>query len=123
MPFYEFVNTSSLYCSSYNPVNEDSKTLFHGEDFHIMLPSRSEVTFRNRSAPRSGDVFLMRDGKLVSSRARLNSQLSYLIIEAVGEEDEGVYTVKSLENPDDIRRTTLIVRGTAWHQCMIHYEW
>nr|XP_033496713.1 probable serine/threonine-protein kinase irlD [Epinephelus lanceolatus] len=97
-------------------VNEDSKTLFHGEDFHIMLPSRSEVTFRNRSAPRSGDVFLMRDGKLVSSRARLNSQLSYLIIEAVGEGDEGVYTVKSLENPDDIRRTTLIVRDCSNEQ-------
>ncbi|XP_042345265.1 uncharacterized protein si:dkeyp-77h1.4 [Plectropomus leopardus] len=98
-------------------VNEDIKTLFHGEDFHIMLPSRSlEVTFRNRSSPRSGDVFLMRDGKLVSSRARLNSQLSYLIIEAVGEGDEGVYTVKDPENPEDIRRTTLIVRDCSNEQ-------
>ncbi|KAM7383256.1 hypothetical protein PAMP_002926 [Pampus punctatissimus] len=86
-------------------------TLFHGEDFHIMLPSPGlDVTFQNRSSPRSDDTFLMRNGDVVNNRAKLNRQLSHLIVEAVGEGDEGVYIMKNPENPEDIRRITLIVR-------------
>lgn len=108
------VNTSSVLCPSYDPVEEDSMTLFHGEDFHIMLPSlASEVTFRNRSSPRLGDMFLMRGGNVVNSRAKLNRHLSHLIIDSVGEGDEGVYTMKNPEKPEDIRRIMLIVRGTG----------
>lgn len=89
-------------------------TLFHGEDFHIMLPSLEfEVTFRNRSSPRSADVVLMRDKRVVNNRAKLNGKNNYLIIDAVGEGDEGVYTVKNPENQEDIRRINLIVRGTG----------
>ncbi|XP_056301057.1 uncharacterized protein si:dkeyp-77h1.4 isoform X2 [Pseudoliparis swirei] len=96
---------------------EESFTLFYGEDFHIMLPSLAlEVMFWNRSTPRLGDVFLMRGGIVVNSRAKLNRHLSHLIIDAVGEGDEGVYTVKNPEKPDDVRRLTLIVRDCSNEQ-------
>lgn len=89
-------------------------TLFHGEDFHILLPSLDvEVTFRNRSSPRSPDVLLMRGTTVVGTRAKLNRHLSHLVIEAVDEGDEGVYTVKNPDNPDETKRISLIVRGTA----------
>lgn len=87
-------------------------TLFNGEDFHIMLPSLgSEVTFRNRSAVRAPDVILMRGGIVVNSRAKINRYLSHLIIDAVAEGDEGVYTIKNPDKPEDIRHIVLVVRG------------
>lgn len=111
-------------CPSHHPDDGDSMTLFHGEDFHIMLPSLAlDVTFRNRSAPRAGDVFLMRGGNVVHNRAKVNRHLSHLIIDSVGEGDEGVYTVKNLEAPEDIRSITLIVRGTVSGFCILHEEW
>ncbi|XP_039973446.1 uncharacterized protein si:dkeyp-77h1.4 isoform X2 [Xiphias gladius] len=98
-------------------VNEDSMTLFYGEDFHIMLPSLGvEVTFRNRSAQRLADVVLMRGGIVVNNRTKLNRQLSHLIIDAVGEGDEGVYMVKNPEKPEDVRHITLIVRDCSNEQ-------
>ncbi|KAF1388124.1 hypothetical protein PFLUV_G00086970 [Perca fluviatilis] len=112
---FSFLLTTAL--SAPVKVEEDSMTLFHGEDFHIMLPSlASEVTFRNRSSPRSGDVFLMRGGNVVNSRAKLNRHLSHLIIDSVGEGDEGVYTMKNPEKPEDIRHITLIVRDCSNEQ-------
>lgn len=78
-----------------------------------MLPTlRSEVTFQNRSAPRSADVVLMRGGLVIHNRTKLNRHLSHLIVDAVGEEDEGVYTVTNPESPEEARRIRLIVRGT-----------
>ncbi|XP_071326092.1 uncharacterized protein [Trachinotus anak] len=98
-------------------VDEDSMTLFHGEDFHIMLPSLGwEVTFQNRSTPRASDVVLMRGGIVVNNRTKLNRHLSHLIIDAVGEGDEGVYTVKNPEMPEDVRRINLIVRDCSNEQ-------
>ncbi|XP_041798242.1 uncharacterized protein si:dkeyp-77h1.4 [Chelmon rostratus] len=98
-------------------VKEDTMTLFHGEDFHIMLPSLGlEVSFRNRSAPWLANVVLMRDGIMVNSRAKLNRHLSHLIIDSVGEGDEGVYTVKNPDKPEDVRRITLVVRDCSNEQ-------
>ncbi|XP_016893347.1 uncharacterized protein LOC103388029 isoform X1 [Cynoglossus semilaevis] len=98
-------------------VDEDSITLFHGEDLHIMLPTlRSEVTFQNRSAPRSADVVLMRGGLVIHNRTKLNRHLSHLIVDAVGEEDEGVYTVTNPESPEEARRIRLIVRDCTNEQ-------
>lgn len=98
-------------------VDEHTMTLFHGEDFHIMLPSLgAEVSFRNRSAPWLSNVVLMRDGIVVNSRAKLNRHLSHLIIDSVGEGDEGVYTVKNPDKPEDVRRTVLIVRDCSNEQ-------
>ncbi|XP_028280222.1 uncharacterized protein LOC114447898 [Parambassis ranga] len=98
-------------------VDEDSMTLFHGEDFHILLPSREvEVTFRNRSAPRSPEVVLMRGFSMLNARGKLNKHLSHLVIEDVGEGDEGVYTVKNPENPEHVNRISLIVRDCSSEQ-------
>ncbi|KAM6936335.1 uncharacterized protein PEZ65_006477 isoform 3-T3 [Lycodopsis pacificus] len=112
---FSFLLTTAL--SAPVKYEDPAMTLFRGEDFHIMLPSLSfEVTFRNRSVPRLGDVFLLRGGIVVHSRAKLNHHLSHLIIDAVGEGDEGVYTVKDLENPEDIVRLKLIVRDCSNEQ-------
>ncbi|XP_022612326.1 uncharacterized protein LOC111230052 [Seriola dumerili] len=98
-------------------VDDDSMTLFHGEDFHILLPSLMlEVTFRNRSVPRAPDVVLMQGGIVVNNRTKLNRHLSHLIVDAVGEGDEGVYMVKNPEKPEDVRRITLIVRDCSNEQ-------
>lgn len=98
-------------------------TLFHGEDFHILLPSlQMEVTFRNRSAPWLGDVVLMHGGVVSSSRARVNRYHSYLVIDAVTEGDEGTYTVKNPNKPEDVRRMVLVVRGTDGSQHSLSFH-
>lgn len=104
-----FAHSSSIL---YNPVEEDSITLLHGEDFHIRLPSlNAEVTFLNKSTPRSDKMVLFQGGRVVSSRAKINNFLSHLIIEAVGEGDEGFYTIKDPDKPQDAQMVELIVRG------------
>ncbi|XP_031600052.1 uncharacterized protein si:dkeyp-77h1.4 isoform X1 [Oreochromis aureus] len=107
--------------STPSKADEESYTLFHGEDFHILLPSKNvEVTFHNKSAPRSKDVHLMREGKVVHSRPKLDRSNTHLLIEAVGEGDEGLYTVKNLEKPDDVKRMSLTVRDCTVEQ-MVKY--
>nr|XP_057908946.1 uncharacterized protein si:dkeyp-77h1.4 [Doryrhamphus excisus] len=104
-------------------VNEETIKLFHGEDFHIMLHAHNlEVIFHNRSAPRSPDVVLMRGGQVVNNRAKFNTHFRYLIIDAVGEGEEGVYTVKNPDNPEDVRRITLIVRDCTNEQTVKYGE-
>ncbi|XP_030605197.1 uncharacterized protein LOC115794080 isoform X1 [Archocentrus centrarchus] len=101
--------------------DEESIILFHGEDFHILLPSQKvEVLFQNRSTPRPKDVHLMKEGKVVHNRPTLDRSNTHLLIEAVGEGDEGVYTVKNLEKRDDVRRMSLIVRDCTVEQ-MVKY--
>lgn len=98
---------------SLSVLEEETVTLFHGEDFHIMLPSREvEVTFRNRSAPWLGAVVLMKAGVVLSSRASVNRYQSHLVIDAVTEGDEGTYTVRNPNKTDDVRSMVLVVRGT-----------
>lgn len=78
-----------------------------------MLPSLNlEVTFLNASAPRMGEVALMQGGTVVNNRARINHYKSHLVINAVEEGDEGTYTIKNPNKPEDIRRKVLVVRGT-----------
>lgn len=97
--------------------DDEEKTLFLGEDFHIDLPPKLnvEVTFKNNSDPRR-DVVLMRGGivvgNLVGNRTNINSYKSHLIINTVGEGDEGVYTIKNPENPKDVKVIKLVIRGT-----------
>ncbi|XP_068998523.1 uncharacterized protein [Embiotoca jacksoni] len=102
------------------PVKGDgeSTTLFHGEDFHILLPSLMvEVTFWNKSAPRSSVVVLMTGGTtIVGGRAKINRHLSHVVIEAVDEGDEGMYTVKNPDKPDYVKRISLIVRDCSNEQ-------
>ncbi|CAL8247427.1 unnamed protein product [Lota lota] len=95
-------------------VQEESETKFHGEDFHIQLPSlEAEITFRPSSGPRVADMVLMRDGVVVGERAKLNLHFSHLVLDNVNETDEGVYTLKNPDTPEDIRRIHLIVRDCS----------
>ncbi|XP_070995040.1 uncharacterized protein [Oncorhynchus clarkii lewisi] len=112
---------SLLLCSALSaPLKgkEDSqKTMFFGEDFHLQLPSlAAEVLFQPSSAKAGVEVVLMRGGSVVGNRAKLNSQLSHLILANVGEGDEGTYSVKNNEQPEEVRRITLIVRDCSNEQ-------
>ncbi|XP_057689755.1 uncharacterized protein si:dkeyp-77h1.4 [Corythoichthys intestinalis] len=102
-------------------INEESKTLFLGEDFHIQLHAPGlEVTFR--ATPRSSEVVLMRGGLVVGNRAKMNRQLSHLVVDTLAEGDEGVYTVKNPDNPEDIRRIRLYVRDCSNEQTVKYGE-
>ncbi|XP_050986293.1 uncharacterized protein si:dkeyp-77h1.4 isoform X2 [Labeo rohita] len=92
---------------------EESQTLFFGEDFHILVPADgADVTFRSSIVP-GREKPLMSAGKVVDVRAKLNSLSSHLILENVGESDEGVYTITSNQNPEDVTRITLYVRDCS----------
>lgn len=103
--------------------NEDIKTLFRGEPFHILLASPGlDVTFQNKSAPRTTDVVLVRGGKLIEGQKRVKFDLhrTHLIIDDVDEGDEGVYTLKNPDKPEDVVRITLVVRDCT-HEETIKY--
>ena len=71
-----------------------------------------EVSFKNKSDPRT-PVVLMRGRKVVSSLAEYNLNSKYLSIKAVGEGNEGVYTLTNPKSPADVKRISLVVRGTG----------
>lgn len=105
----------TYFLFSSDPETEQSVTLFHGEDFHILLPSQDvEVTFKNRSDPRKTSV-LMRGGKVIGTRVKPTLHLNYINIEAVGEGDEGLYILKDSKDASLIKQISLIVRGTEQH--------
>uniref|UniRef100_A0A673J3L0 Uncharacterized LOC107723397 n=1 Tax=Sinocyclocheilus rhinocerous TaxID=307959 RepID=A0A673J3L0_9TELE len=92
---------------------QESQTLFFGEDFHILVPADgADVTFRPSVVP-GREKPLMSSGKVVDLRAKLNSASRHLILENVGESDEGVYTITSNQNPENITRITLYVRDCS----------
>ncbi|XP_016379675.1 uncharacterized protein LOC107717443 [Sinocyclocheilus rhinocerous] len=107
---------SVLFYSAFSATlkaQEMSQTLFFGEDFHILVPADgADVTFRPSIVP-GREKPLMSAGKVVDLRAKLNSASSHLILENVGESDEGVYTVTSNQNPEDVTHITLYVRDCS----------
>uniref|UniRef100_A0A8C8EFU0 Uncharacterized protein n=1 Tax=Oncorhynchus tshawytscha TaxID=74940 RepID=A0A8C8EFU0_ONCTS len=98
----ELIFSLSIALSAPLKGKEDSqKTMFFGEDFHLQLPSlAAEVLFQPSNAKAGVEVVLMRGGSVVGNRAKLNSQLSHLILANVGEGDEGTYSVKNNEQPE-----------------------
>ncbi|KAF4100805.1 uncharacterized protein LOC131526285 isoform X2 [Onychostoma macrolepis] len=108
---------STLLCSVWSSTikaKDEHRTAFFGEDVHIPVPALDtiEVLFKPRVDPVLERV-LLRDGKILDSRAKLNVHISHLILEDVGEEDEGMYVVKNSAAPADVRRIILIVRDCA----------
>ncbi|XP_021427661.2 uncharacterized protein LOC110496214 isoform X2 [Oncorhynchus mykiss] len=103
-------------------VKEEHRIAFFGEDVHIPLPSldSTEVLFKPASNP-TAEVVLMRDGRVVGHRAQLNS-LKHLILEDVGEEDEGMYVIKNTEAPADVKHILLLVRDCALEQVVKYGE-
>ncbi|XP_072531618.1 uncharacterized protein [Salminus brasiliensis] len=106
-----------LLCSAWAATikaKDDHRTAFFGEDIHIPLPSleTTEVVFKSRVKPLTEMVFF-RNGKRLNTRAKLNKHISHLVLEDVGEEDEGTYVVRNSAAPADVRRIILIVRDCA----------
>ncbi|XP_059363687.1 uncharacterized protein LOC132102955 [Carassius carassius] len=100
-------------CSATLKAQEKPQTLFFGEDFHILVPADgADVTFRS-SVVQGREKILMSSGKVVDLRAKLNSASRHLILENVGENDEGVYTITSTRNPENVTRITLYVRDCS----------
>lgn len=102
-------NRADLLTKLYFPVKEEHRTAFFGEDIHIDIPAGDvgEVVFRPKTN-KSVEVPLLRAGKVVHRRARLNPY-GHLVLDDVQEEDEGVYVVS--RNESVLRRLTLDVRG------------
>ncbi|XP_016425852.1 uncharacterized protein LOC107754047 [Sinocyclocheilus rhinocerous] len=108
---------STLLCSvlsSTIKAKDEHRTVLFGEDVHIPVPAldTTEVLFKPRVDALLGRV-LLRDGKILDSRSKLNVHISHLILEDVGEEDEGTYVVKNSAALADVRRIILIVRDCA----------
>ncbi|XP_077051053.1 uncharacterized protein LOC143701563 [Siphateles boraxobius] len=108
---------STLLCSAWSSTikaKDEHRTAFFGEDVHIPVSAldTSEVLFKPRVEPVLERV-LLRNGTILDQRAKLNVRISHLILEDVGEEDEGTYVVKNSAAPADVRRIILVVRDCA----------
>ncbi|KAJ8334413.1 hypothetical protein SKAU_G00400520 [Synaphobranchus kaupii] len=75
-------------------VKEEHYTAFFGEDVHLSVPSlkTTEVLFKPSVGPEGSE------------------KRSHLILEDVGEDDEGVYVIKHSDAPEDVKHVILIVR-------------
>ncbi|XP_017561549.1 uncharacterized protein si:dkeyp-77h1.4 [Pygocentrus nattereri] len=104
---------SMLLClgqSAYSKTVND-ETVFLGEDYHIPLPvGGAEVVFKPMVGPAGRELMLMKGGAVVNPRVKLSQASNHLILENVGETDEGVYIVKSNEDPQNVKRLKIIVR-------------
>ncbi|GAA6097272.1 microtubule-associated protein 4 [Tachysurus ichikawai] len=95
--------------------------VFLGEDYHILLPAGGAVvTFKPRIGPEGQEMEMIKDGKIVNRRVKLNDVRSHLILENVGESDEGVYIIKSEQNPENIKWLNLIVRDCTMESSVIY---
>ncbi|XP_056124375.1 uncharacterized protein LOC130102381 isoform X2 [Rhinichthys klamathensis goyatoka] len=108
---------STVLCSAWSSTikaKDEHRTAFFGEDVHIPVTAldTSEVLFKPRVEPVLERV-LLRNGTILDNRAKLNVHISHLILEDVGEEDEGTYVVKNSAAPSDVRRIILVVRDCA----------
>lgn len=104
-----------LFCTGLSAavkVKEDHRKAFFGEDVHIPLPAvaSTDVVFRARVTGHA-DVVLMQNGEVVHKRAKLLNQ--YLILDDVGEEDEGTYIIKNTAAPTQVKHVVLIVRDCS----------
>lgn len=84
--------------------------VFLGEDYNILLPAGgAEVIFKPRFSPTGQEM--LKNGEVVNPRLKLNRAWTHLTLENVEENDEGLYIIKSVQNPNDIKQLNLIVRG------------
>ncbi|KAK7147528.1 hypothetical protein R3I94_010146 [Phoxinus phoxinus] len=114
---------SVLFYSAFSATlkgQEASQALFFGEDFHIPMPAgKADVSFKPLVV-RGREKSLMRSGEVVDIRAKLNTALTHLILENVGESDEGVYTITSDQTAEDVTRIVLYVRD-CFNEDIVYY--
>lgn len=90
----------------------EDQVVFLGEDWHMSLPvGGAQVIFKPRIGQPGRQLDMMTDGKVVNPRVKLNQALSHVILENVGESDEGLYIISSEQNPDYVKQINLVVRG------------
>ncbi|XP_034456766.1 uncharacterized protein LOC117770943 [Hippoglossus hippoglossus] len=116
---------SAVFCtvvSASVTVKEERRTAFFGEDIHMDVPpgNAGEVVFKPRTN-QSSEVVLMRSGKVVNPRGRLNF-LGHLVLDDVQEEDEGVYVIKNSNNNNTVKQLILMVRDCALEQVVKYGE-
>lgn len=92
------------------------ETVFLGEDYQILLPAGgATVIFKPRIGP-ARELEMMKNGEVINARVKLSTtHLNHLILENVGESDEGVYIIRSEQNPNNIKQLNVIVRGDTQH--------
>ncbi|XP_076847261.1 uncharacterized protein LOC143493050 isoform X2 [Brachyhypopomus gauderio] len=106
-----------LCLGSSEALNEKEETVFLGEDFHILLPGNgTDVLFNPIVGPAGREMVLLKSGSVISPRVKLNHVLTHLILENVGESDEGVYIINSTQNPQDTVKLKLIVRDCTMEE-------
>ncbi|XP_077066385.1 uncharacterized protein LOC143720636 [Siphateles boraxobius] len=114
---------SVLFYSAFSATlkgQEVSQALFFGEDFHIPMPAgKADVSFKPSISP-GREKSLMRSGEVVDRRAKLNIALTHLILENVGESDEGIYTITSDQTAEDVKRIILYVRD-CFNEDIVYY--
>ncbi|XP_056335057.1 uncharacterized protein LOC130246206 [Danio aesculapii] len=108
---------STLLCSVWSSTikaKDEHRVAFFGEDVHISLSAldTAVVVFKPRTQPVLEKVYLQ-NGVIQDTRVKLNKHVNHLILEDVGEEDEGTYMVKNSAAPADVKRIALIVRDCA----------
>ncbi|XP_026795855.3 uncharacterized protein si:dkeyp-77h1.4 isoform X1 [Pangasianodon hypophthalmus] len=116
------VGFSMLLCVAFSEtLNVKDEVVFSGEDYHILLPAGSaQVIFKPRIGPAGRGLEMMKEGNVVSPRVKVNQALSHLILENVGESDEGLYIIKSEKNPEDIKQLNLIVRDCTMEMNVLY---
>ncbi|XP_060776468.1 uncharacterized protein si:dkeyp-77h1.4 [Neoarius graeffei] len=116
------VGFSILLCVAFSEtLNVKEEVVFLGEDYHILLPAGGvNVIFKPRIGPAGRELEMMKNGEVVNPRLKLNQALSHLILENVGESDEGLYIIKTEQNPEDVKQLNLIVRDCTMETNVIY---
>lgn len=87
-----------------------------GEDWHILLPvGGPQISFKPSLGPAGREVQMMKEGNVIHPRVKLSQAVSHVILENVGESDEGLYIINSMLKPKDVKQINLIVRGDTQH--------
>ncbi|XP_017324885.1 uncharacterized protein si:dkeyp-77h1.4 isoform X2 [Ictalurus punctatus] len=106
------VGFSMLLCVAFSTtLKAKDETVFLGEDYQILLPAGgATVIFKPRIGP-ARELEMMKNGEVINARVKLSTtHLNHLILENVGESDEGVYIIRSEQNPNNIKQLNVIVR-------------
>ncbi|KAF4088474.1 hypothetical protein AMELA_G00082700 [Ameiurus melas] len=105
------VGFSMLLCVAFSlTLKAKDETVFLGEDYHILLPAGGATVIFKPSIGPERELEMMKDGEVINARVKLNKALSHLVLENVGESDEGLYIIRSEQNPSNIKEINLIVR-------------
>nr|XP_023649904.1 INO80 complex subunit E isoform X2 [Paramormyrops kingsleyae] len=120
MTILRAITMSVLLCSVFSSklkAKDIPRIAFFGEDVEILtsLTRSTEVLFKPSFLVLGGsEKVLMKDGNITDNRVTLN-HLNHLVLENVGEDDEGEYVITN-DDPHSVKRIKLIVRDCSNEQ-------